>query len=113
MNVNIINVNPTNLAYEFCTAHSDNHYPRPKLCEGAAYDCNVEKIGNTTIEGVLQLNNYRQINNTKYVIDRHFGNQKTPEQLITERVMNSKPQYIPVVSTPQAVYTEPGDSVKQ
>ena len=41
-----------------------------------------------TVEGAASLSSIREINNTRYVIERNFTGTKTPAMLIEERVIN-------------------------
>ena len=66
---------------------------------------------NTTPKGEVQLENYREINNTKYIINRCFSGLKTPAMLIEERVLETN-QKFPLNQGGQMLYTEPGGSVQ-
>lgn len=83
-------VNTTNLAYIGYSANSANDYPRPVLSKGETKNVNDKpfKNGNNTAKGVVSLQSSREINNTKYIIERSFTGAKTPAMLIEERVIN-------------------------
>lgn len=93
-------VNTTNLAYIGYSANSANDYPRPVLSKGETKNVNDKplKNGNDTVEGVVSLQSSREINNTRYVIERSFTGAKTPAMLIEERVINENRNSLGVYS---------------
>ena len=90
MNNSVIQQNTTNLAYIGYSANSTTDYPRPVLSKSEVKNANDKpfKNGNNTAKGVVSLQSSREINNTKYIIERSFTGAKTPAMLIEERVIN-------------------------
>lgn len=93
-------VNTTNLAYIGYSANSTTDYPRPVLSKGETKNVNDKpfKNGNNTAKGVVSLQSSREINNTKYIIERSFTGAKTPAMLIEERVINENRNSLGVYS---------------
>ena len=114
MNNLVVRQNRTNLAYEYCYAHSEKSYPRPVLDKGVikTADYKLVETGNTTAEGVLSLQSQVQINNTKYNIERAFNGVKTPAMLIEERVFNHKSKNIPLTQQAEMRYSDSSGSVQ-
>lgn len=93
-------VNTTNLAYIDYNANSTTDYPRPVLSKSEDKNVNDKpfKNGNNTAKGVVSLQSSREINNTRYVIERSFTGAKTPAMLIEERVINENRNSLGVYS---------------
>ena len=114
MNNLVVRQNRTNLAYEYCYAHSEKSYPRPVLDKGVIKTADYKPIenGNTIHKGVLPMHSQIQINNTKYIIERSFKGVKTPAMLIEERVFNDKSKNVPLTQQNEMRYSNSSGSVQ-
>jgi biotin synthase-related radical SAM superfamily protein len=107
-------VNTTNLAYIDYNANSTTDYPRPVLSKGETKNVNDKpfKNGNNTAKGVVSLQSSREINKTRYVIERSFTGAKTPAMLIEERVINENRNSLEVYSKIEPTNTSYNVSAK-
>ena len=114
MNNSVIQQNTTNLAYIDYNANSTTDYPRPVLSKGETKNVNDKpfKNGNNTAKGVVSLQSSREINNTKYIIERSFTGAKTPAMLIEERVINENRNSLGVYSKIEPTNTSYNVSAK-
>lgn len=55
---------------------------------------------------------YKDIDNTRYVISRVFGDNKTTAKLIEERVINEKRNTLPLTDNSSVMYNKSSGSIR-